>query len=72
MMSQTLTLCCLALVACVYGNTVSTNDTACPTFCPSIYKPVCGTDGQNFKEFASTCNLLSHNCRRERNSVQGE
>ncbi|EDW98667.1 enhancer of split M1 protein [Drosophila yakuba] len=70
MMSQSLTLCCLVLVACVYGNTVSTNDTACPTICPSIYKPVCGTDGQNFKEFASTCNLLSHNCRRERNSVQ--
>ncbi|KAH8295170.1 hypothetical protein KR018_008167 [Drosophila ironensis] len=70
MMGPTITLVCLVLVAGVSANTVSTNDTDCPKFCPSIYKPVCGTDGLNFKEFASDCNLLSHNCRRERNSQQ--
>ncbi|KAH8334878.1 hypothetical protein KR074_000115 [Drosophila pseudoananassae] len=72
MMSQTVTLCCLVLVASVSANTVSTNDTDCPKICPSLYKPVCATDGLNFKEFASDCNLLSHNCRRERNSLQSK
>ncbi|EDV42896.1 uncharacterized protein Dana_GF16798 [Drosophila ananassae] len=70
MMNQIVTLCCLVLVASVSANTVSTNDTDCPKFCPSLYKPVCATDGLNYKEFASDCNLLSHNCRRERNSLQ--
>ncbi|KAH8383698.1 hypothetical protein KR009_010070 [Drosophila setifemur] len=70
MMSQIVTLSCLLLVAGVSANTVSTNETDCPQFCAAIYKPVCATDGLNFKEFASTCNLQSHNCRRERNSLQ--
>ncbi|XP_017140030.1 enhancer of split M1 protein [Drosophila miranda] len=69
MMFQTLTLCCLALVTGIAANTVSTNATDCPQFCAAIYRPVCATDGKNFKEFASDCNLKSDNCRRERNNV---
>lgn len=70
MNSQLTTLClCLALVSGIVATTVSVNETDCPQICPSIYKPVCGTDGFNLKEFASQCNLKASNCRRQRNAL---
>ncbi|XP_034486659.1 enhancer of split M1 protein [Drosophila innubila] len=69
MRSQALSLCCLlALLSCIAATTVSNNETDCPQICPSVYKPVCGSDGFNLKEFASLCNLKASNCRRERNA----
>ncbi|KAH8417356.1 hypothetical protein KR222_009481, partial [Zaprionus bogoriensis] len=71
-MNTQLSTCCLfvaLLCGFVAGTTVSLNETDCPLMCPSIYKPVCGSDGFNLKEFASSCNLKASNCRRERNAL---
>ncbi|XP_060649305.1 enhancer of split M1 protein [Drosophila nasuta] len=69
MISQTLQVCCcLALLSGIVATTVSINETDCPQICPSVYKPVCASDGFNLKEFASDCNLKAANCRRQRNA----
>ncbi|EDW85069.1 uncharacterized protein Dwil_GK14457 [Drosophila willistoni] len=67
---QALTLFCLALATGIAANSVSNNETDCPQICSSIYKPVCATDGNIFKEFASSCNLKADNCRRQRSALQ--
>ncbi|KAH8404320.1 hypothetical protein KR215_009628 [Drosophila sulfurigaster] len=73
MISQTLKFCCcLALLSGIVATTVSINETDCPQICPSVYKPVCASDGFNLKEFASDCNLKAANCRRQRNAQTGK
>ncbi|KAH8359904.1 hypothetical protein KR093_009357 [Drosophila rubida] len=69
MISPTLQFCCcLALLSGIAATTVSIDEADCPQICPSVYKPVCASDGFNLKEFASDCNLKASNCRRQRNA----
>ena len=37
----------------------------CRKACPHIYDPVCGTDGETYKVFASECTMEDYNCQRE-------
>ncbi|PNF39363.1 hypothetical protein B7P43_G18155, partial [Cryptotermes secundus] len=44
----------------------------CPTICPTIYDPVCASDGVTTRTFSNACVLNVYNCQNPQDSKLSE